>query len=663
MTAEEVEDANAALKTLFGSDAVQNPDRLMRLAGTVNYPTKDKLERGYVAEPVTLHVREDAPSYTVEQLTSLAGKPSGTSGSDSKSGRTDAELKALLEASRVKGQWHNSMRDAIATMIGRGWPDTAIKLACAPYCQGGADDPDLVPMIEGARKKWNKPNEEAAARGLDDAEIERLARLSPLEYDQQRKEAAKALGVRLSMLDRMVGAARDRLEQQEDDTEIGEINAKYALVLSGNKASVMKFEGVTKFRLLQIGAFKQWFANKLTTIGKKVLSLGEYWLSHPQRRQYEGIEFEPSGGRPGYYNLWQGFAVQPKQGDCSKFLDHVKDNVARGDEKTYLWIVGWWAQIFQQPTVKMETALALRGQQGTGKTKVGQVMGSLIGDAHYILVASPRYVTGQFNSHMASLLLLHADEAFWAGDKKSEGTLKDLVTGLHHMLEFKHVDPIRIKNYIRLFVTGNPDWLIPAGFKERRFAVFDIGEDHIQDPDYFAAIDYEMNNGGREALMHHLLNFDLSQVNLRSIPKTAALLDQQIQSLTTEQAWWLDTLMRGVLPPMVPGVDQHGTCLKTDLHQCYVRHAQLQGAHYRSIETKLGMFLRAQLEPFLRSKRHAVGLKRLSCYELPTLMICRMLFAEKLGQTIDWGSPDWQFDTWQHETWQHDTNFQDETRF
>ena len=62
VTAEEVEDANAALKTLFGSDAVQNPDRLMRLAGTVNYPTKDKLERGYVAELVTLHVREDAPS-------------------------------------------------------------------------------------------------------------------------------------------------------------------------------------------------------------------------------------------------------------------------------------------------------------------------------------------------------------------------------------------------------------------------------------------------------------------------------------------------------------------------------------------------------------------------------------------------------------------------
>ena len=115
-------------------------------------------------------------------------------------------------------------------------------------------------------------------------------------------------------------------------------------------------------------------------------------------------------------------------------------------------------------------------------------MGSLIGD-HYLLVASPRYITGQFNSHMASLLVLHADEAFWAGDKASVGTLRDLVTGDHHMLEYKDIDPIRIKNHMRLFVTGNPDWMVPAGFKERRWAVFDMGEDHMQDHAYFAAID------------------------------------------------------------------------------------------------------------------------------------------------------------------------------
>src|SRR5207248_5353086 len=127
------------------------------------------------------------------------------------------------------------------------------------------------------------------------------------------------------------------------------------------------------------------------------------------------IELSPKGSvvHPGYYNMFQGFAVEPREGDCSKFLAHLKDNAARGDEKTYLWIVGWWAQIFQQPSIKMETALVMRGPFGTGKTKIGEVMGSLIGDGvHYMLVDQPRFITGQFNSHMASLLVLHAYEAF-----------------------------------------------------------------------------------------------------------------------------------------------------------------------------------------------------------------------------------------------------------
>jgi len=137
----------------------------MRLAGTINYPTAKKQARGYVAELVTLQHKRDARAFSSEELIGLSGKSSRFGDYfdfNSKSGRTDDELLEKLEASRSPGKWHNSIRDAIATMIGRGWSDPAIKLACAPYCQGGANDPDLVPLIDGARGRWNKPNEERA---------------------------------------------------------------------------------------------------------------------------------------------------------------------------------------------------------------------------------------------------------------------------------------------------------------------------------------------------------------------------------------------------------------------------------------------------------------------------------------------------------------------
>jgi hypothetical protein len=130
--------------------------------------------------------------------------------------------------------------------------------------------------------------------------------------------------------------------------------------------------------------------------------------------------------------------------------------------------MAWFAHIFQHPGQKCGTSVALRGKMGVGKTKVGEVLGTLLG-VHYKPVSDPRYVTGRFNSHMVSLLLLHADEGFWAGDKKAEGKLKDLVTGKKHPIEFKGREAFWIDNHVRLLVTGNPDWIVPAGFEERRF--------------------------------------------------------------------------------------------------------------------------------------------------------------------------------------------------
>ena len=193
-------------------------------------------------------------------------------------------------------------------------------------------------------------------------------------------------------------------------------------------------------------------------------------------------------------------------------------------------MIAWFADIFQHPGNKCGTSLAVRGKQGTGKTKIGEVFASLLG-VHFKQVSEPRYVTGRFNSHMISLLMLHADEGFWAGDKRAEGKLKDLVTGKTHPIEFKGKEAFWINNYVRLFVTGNPDWVVPAGFEERRFATLDVGDEHQQDYTYFAAIDAEMEAGGREALLYHLLfEVDCSKVNLRHIPHTTALLEQKLES-------------------------------------------------------------------------------------------------------------------------------------
>ena len=53
------------------------------------------------------------------------------------------------------------------------------------------------------------------------------------------------------------------------------------------------------------------------------------WMQHPKRRKYQDIGFFPGREVPGFYNLWRGFAVEPRKGDCSKFLDHLDENVCQ----------------------------------------------------------------------------------------------------------------------------------------------------------------------------------------------------------------------------------------------------------------------------------------------------------------------------------------------
>jgi hypothetical protein len=242
---------------------------------------------------------------------------------------------------------------------------------------------------------------------------------------------------------------------------------------------------------------------------------------------------------------------------------------------------------------------------------------------------------------MLSCLLLCSDEGFWAGDKTAEGKIRDLISGKRHPVELKGKEAEWVDNYIRLLVIGNKGWVVPAALRERRFCVLEVAEDHAQDNNYFADIDYEIDHGGREALLYYLLNFDLKKVNLRKIPDTAALTNQKIASLSVNQQWWLDVLKRGELPSC-----KDNCCVVQHLHESYVRRTDNVGRRHKSTETELGMFLR-DVVPELRVSRKSISNNsaRPRTYHFPSLKECRQHFAKMMRTDLAWDEQEeWEAD-------------------
>jgi hypothetical protein len=114
-------------------------------------------------------------------------------------------------------------------------------------------------------------------------------------------------------------------------------------------------------------------------------------------------------------------------GDCSLYLAHLTDNICCGDTDHAQYLLDWMAHACQHPDRQAETAVVMRGREGTGKGVCAKYLGQLFGP-HYVHISQARHLVGHFNAPLQQCSVLFADEAFFAGDRSHEGTLKYLIT-------------------------------------------------------------------------------------------------------------------------------------------------------------------------------------------------------------------------------------------
>lgn len=380
----------------------------------------------------------------------------------------------------------------------------------------------------------------------------------------------------------MIKTAKLPKLQEIEDACCELMNQKYSVVYQGGKNVIVwrnkDDDNRDKYEFTSVSVMSTHLSNRQAPYQKqsgegltrKKLKIFDSFIEHPLSNRYTGATFSPGVDAPeGYFNLFSGFKLSRHSGvdKCKSLLDHIKDNVCNGKDKYFEYLMGWLADLVQNPSVKPGVAVVLRSdEKGTGKSTIGErFLEHLLGDC-YKKVSQPSQLTGKFNNHLSDCLLLLAEESVFCGDKQAVGVLNDLITSNTLSIERKGADIYRMKSCMRLMMITNSEFAAPASKDERRYFVLDVNPQRAQDRAYFGSIIKDLDNGGREQFFNLLMEMDLSNFDVGNAPHTEALRTQIELAMCVEGRFILDVLLSDSM-----GMYSVDTGFpKADFHKAYV---------------------------------------------------------------------------------------------
>ena len=424
-------------------------------------------------------------------------------------------------------------------------------------------------------------------------------------------------------------------------TLIEQANAEFALVLSRPGQVLWRrpgkppaFPPIQHWRTMMR-------ALPMMQVGDRFVVFANWWLSHPKRLLLEDVVIDPTRAPLSLvetpdglvFNQWPGFATQPSaDGADDLIVGFFRDVICSSNEEHFQYVMMWLASVVQAPERLPGTALVLLGGQGIGKSTAGDIMRRIVGDPLTLLEEKGRRLVGDFNASIEGKVLGLFEEALFAGDRGTYGALKHLITSPSITVEAKYEHPRVVHNMLHVMMMSNERWAVPASQSERRFTVLEVSTCHQQDRPYFTALRDQLDSGGAERFMYRLLNEVTIDWPLLARPlRTQALLDQQLDSMSGLDRWWLGCLQTGLLPggSSAPLTDDVHTSIRHSLGDKYEAN--------RATETRIGQLVKGLGAV---KKRSRTGGGRPYRYHFPPLAECRAAFARGLAMTPDWDDVD-----------------------
>lgn len=567
-----VEAETRIIEQALGAGGTHNIDRLLRLPGTLNFPNKVKLAKGrgvsrarLIFSVANLLSAADAARLAPTLMASLADsdlvvhKPKAAK---ARGAAVDVAVLALRDALAAAGADQVSdithLPEALQHRLQKA---LATRNPLRNRWAGLVDD--LAERGLDASRSGADMSVAAMAKAASFSDVEAGLILCAFPHGKANGDDWPDTRLRLRHVARAVLNSHKPAQRADGNVDpvaavIADFNERYMVVNEAGRAVIYipTYDPILNrrhFVRITFEDFKRLYLNRRIRVGEDdkgrpiIKRAADVWLNHADRRQYiGGVVFDPSGRhmRADTLNLWQRFAVQPRPGDWSLMKDHIRSIVCLNDEGRFQYVMGWMARLVQRPAEQGHTAIVMKGGEGTGKGIVARALLKIMGQ-HGLAISNAKHLVGNFNGHLRDAVLLFADEAFFAGDRAHVGVLKSIITEPYLTIEAKHQNAVQVSNFLHVMMASNDDWVVPASLDSRRFLVLNVSEAKKGDYNHFQAIDDQMESSGYAAMLHELLNRDISTFNVRNVPVTDGLHEQRKLSLPTAEAWWMDCLQRG----------------------------------------------------------------------------------------------------------------------
>ncbi len=275
------------------------------------------------------------------------------------------------------------------------------------------------------------------------------------------------------------------------------------------------------------------------------------WKGQVPVRKFESLVYVPespefpdgpSGDR---YNLWRPSGVEASPGDTSWFDEHMRFMFP--DDNDRALVMDYLATTVQRPAEKLHFALLIRGEQGSGKSAIGELMRRIIGDRNVVKPSNDE-VVNRFTVWQEGAQLAIIEELMTLGRMEVANRLKPVITEPTLRIEEKYGNPYSIPNHLNLICfTNHRDALKIENGDRRWLVVFSPAKPREQEY-YDRLFERIASNDGPASVKHALLERRVSLNAKGRAPETAAKEEMRRLSMGEVEEYLLEIHDQGLAP-------------------------------------------------------------------------------------------------------------------